>query len=174
MIIDFITPGDPIAQPRPRAKVEKFGWGRTAKFFARIYDCEKDDPVIEYKKAVASSAIEKLGKDMEPLTCPIGVDIEFVMPRPKSLIWVKKPMPRCPCRDVPDIDNLAKAVLDALSKLVWRDDRQIFFLRVYKWYAAGDETPHTRVKIKTTTEEVEDEQRPDQTAGVEGSKGSAP
>ena len=35
----------------------------------------------------------------------------------------------------PDLDNVAKAVLDALNGLAWLDDRQVVYLYTYKVYA---------------------------------------
>jgi Holliday junction resolvase RusA-like endonuclease len=47
----------------------------------------------------------------------------------------------------PDLDNLVKAVLDALNGLAWRDDAQIHTLHISKVVAAGDEQPHVQVRI---------------------------
>ena len=44
----------------------------------------------------------------------------------------------------PDIDNLTKAMLDALNGIAWYDDAQITMLHVSKSYA---ETPHIMIAI---------------------------
>ena len=44
-----------------------------------------------------------------------------------------------------DVDNIAKAVLDALNGVCYLDDRQVVDLTVSKWYA---EKPHIKVSIK--------------------------
>ena len=44
----------------------------------------------------------------------------------------------------PDLDNMAKAVLDALNGLAYIDDSQIYSLTLYKTYS---EQPGTYLKI---------------------------
>ena len=45
----------------------------------------------------------------------------------------------------PDVDNVAKSILDALNGIVYLDDKQIIELNIEKIYA---ETSWTEVKIK--------------------------
>ena len=47
----------------------------------------------------------------------------------------------------PDLDNLAKAVLDSLAGLAWVDDSQVVILGLAKRIARGDEKPCTAVTI---------------------------
>lgn len=56
-------------------------------------------------------------------------------------------MPREPHTIKPDADNLAKSVLDALSGLLFHDDKQVASLVVTKQIAAGDEQPHVVVRV---------------------------
>lgn len=85
-----------------------------------------------------------------PLEGPLGLDLAFILPLPKSalkgqhqiiqrggfLYHTKKP----------DNDNLTKHVMDALSRSgrFWRDDRQVCALTVVKLYGL---TPETQVRI---------------------------
>lgn len=62
-----------------------------------------------------------------PLEGPIGVGIIFYLPRPKK---PKYSQPGCR----PDLDNFAKAVLDAANGIVFQDDGQVVDLVVYKRY----------------------------------------
>lgn len=68
---------------------------------------------------------------------PLSVDIRFVMPRPKSLpkTRVTKHVKR------PDIDKLARAVLDGLTNVVFADDSAVWALGARKRYAELGETP---------------------------------
>ncbi len=147
MIIDFLVPGIPIPWPRPQARVI---WLGPKKPIASIY--EPNDPnFIAYKQAIANAAfLAMTNHACETLTTPVGIVVDFVFPRTKTLTWKKKAMPRVPYIDVPDLDNLEKVCLDAMTKIVWRDDRQVVACLKFKWYAAGDESPHTRIKICTT------------------------
>ncbi|MBQ2175307.1 MAG: RusA family crossover junction endodeoxyribonuclease, partial [Alphaproteobacteria bacterium] len=38
----------------------------------------------------------------------------------------------------PDLDNLTKALLDALNDIAWHDDAQIVDLQIRKEYTTGD------------------------------------
>jgi crossover junction endodeoxyribonuclease RusA len=69
---------------------------------------------------------------------PASVELNFVMPRPASA--PKKKTPAAVKR--PDIDKLARAVLDALSSAgMWKDDSQVTHLVVSKRIAFVDERP---------------------------------
>jgi Holliday junction resolvase RusA-like endonuclease len=70
---------------------------------------------------------------------PVSLVLVCSMPRPKYIkkdaIWHTKK---------PDIDNLAKAVMDALNGIVWKDDSQICELSAVKIY---DVTPGIQLEV---------------------------
>lgn len=131
MAITFSVPGDPVPQPRPRVS--------TAGGFGRAY-VPKQHPVHAYRQAVAAAArAAGLTQTGEPL----NVVIDCVFERPKSHLTkagVKATAPRLPR---PDVDNLGKAVLDALQD-VMGDDTHVSRLVVEKSY--GQEA-RTTVRI---------------------------
>lgn len=53
-----------------------------------------------------------------------------------------------PCKK-PDIDNIAKVILDSLNDIAYHDDTQVVSLCVVKKYA---ETPRVEVEIQTLLE----------------------
>lgn len=73
----------------------------------------------------------------------VAVQIEFVMPRPAGA--PKRSTP--PATKRPDIDKLARAVLDALSGVVWRDDSLIVDLHQTKRIAEIGETPGAHIRV---------------------------
>lgn len=78
------------------------------------------------------------------MTGPCFAAMTFILPRPKRL----KSGPRQPHAAKPDIDNLAKAVLDALNHVgVWGDDAQVSQAMLCKRYAASDERPGAEITI---------------------------
>ncbi|PXY17365.1 hypothetical protein BA062_37760 [Prauserella flavalba] len=89
-----------------------------------------------------------------PLAGPLAVTIQFVMPRPKSHYRtgrnaerLRDNAPRLPAGK-PDIDKLARAVLDAIgSAHVWQDDAQVVNLHATKIYQALDEKPGAWIEI---------------------------
>lgn len=135
-MIEFIVPAIPVAQPRPRAMA--FGG------HARVFQPKKH-PIADFKASVRLAA--SCAFTGAPLQGPLRVDVTFVFPRTKGEIWKRRPMPRIPHAKKPDRDNCDKAVLDALSGLIWADDCQVCAGEIQKWIAAGDEQPHVAVKI---------------------------
>ncbi len=130
-MITFTVPGEPVPQPRQRFTV--------VAGFPKPYKDEKH-PVHAFRQAVALSAtIAGLKKRSEPM----NVCIVAVFRRPASHVTakgiVKATAPRVPR---PDVDNLAKAVLDALGDFF--DDTLVESLQVSKSY--GD-VAHTKVVI---------------------------
>lgn len=62
---------------------------------------------------------------------PVSVHIDFVLPRPKSL---PKKIPDWWHIKKPDVDKLTRAVLDALTGVVFRDDSQVVEVLARKSY----------------------------------------
>jgi Holliday junction resolvase RusA-like endonuclease len=130
-MISFTVPGEPVPQPRQRFSV--------VAGFPKPYKDEKH-PVHAYRQAVALAAkLAGLGQ----ITEPIQVCVVSVFERPKSHTTgrgvVKATAPRVPR---PDVDNLAKAVLDALGDFF--NDKLVESLQVSKSY--GD-VAYTKVTI---------------------------
>lgn len=134
-MIEFTVMGVPVAQPRARATARGG--------YARVYNPR--GPVDTYKACVRLAARAAFAG--QPIEGPVVVDMTLVFPRPKNRVWKKKPMPREWHTGKPDSDNSAKSVCDAVTGVVWRDDAQVAVLVVHKYVAAGNEQPHTVVKI---------------------------
>ena len=64
---------------------------------------------------------------------PIKLEVDFYLPRPKSVPKKDRPEPIVP----PDLDKLLRAVGDAVgqSGLIWGDDSQIVEIAARKHYA---------------------------------------
>ena len=128
------VPGAPVAQPRH--KVTRTG---------RVY-IKKDHPIHAYKEAIKKEASQGIAT---PLEGAIKVAIEFYMPRPTAKTWKRKAMPPYWHEKKPDIDNLAKAVLDSLSGVAFKDDSQVSSLSCEKRVGKGTSEPVTIVTIST-------------------------
>ena len=154
LVIEFIVPAVPVAQPRQRHRHVKTKAGKefvqnyTPKTIGKGAD-RKPHPVAVFKASVCQSF--QAVYQGAPLDGPLRVSLVFVMPRLSSMVWKTKPMPRAPYLiERNDFDNLAKSTCDALNKLAWRDDGQIVIAHIERWYAAGDEQPHVEVRIERT------------------------
>jgi Holliday junction resolvase RusA-like endonuclease len=132
MAITFSVPGDPVPQPRPRVS--------TRGGFARAYVPAKH-PVHEYRTQIAAAARDA---GLEETGEPLSVVIDAVFARPKSHLRKSGVKPDAPKLPRPDVDNLAKAVLDALQDVVG-DDTNVARLVVEKSY--GTEA-RTTVRIR--------------------------
>lgn len=139
MFATFTVPGEPVAQPRVKA-VHRGG-------YTRVYTPAKAKP---YKDAIRMVALGHWRNP--PCSGAVVVRIDFLFSRPKSITWKRRAMPRRPHIKKPDLDNLAKAVLDALNGLVFFDDSQVVRLVLNKGYAAGGEEPHTLITITEVTD----------------------
>lgn len=135
--IVFTIPGSPVAQPRPRATVRA---GHAA-----VYEAKKTHPIHAFKALAKLTASQS--HRGAPLSGPIRVDAVFVFPRPQSMIWKTRPMPRERHAKKPDRDNCDKALLDSLKGIIFADDCQACAGTIEKWIAAGNEQPHVLVTV---------------------------
>lgn len=131
----FVVKGIPVAKGRPR--VARFKSGS-----ARMYTPRTTATYENLIKIKAQDVFK------HPLRGPISLCIHFLMPRPKRLIWKTKPMFAVPMETRPDIDNLAKSIMDALNGVAFHDDSQIAVLHVTKMYHAGDGEPLTEIEVE--------------------------
>ena len=126
--LTITIPITPTPWQRPKTRVVK-GW-------VQHYEPAKTK---NYEKAIAdyykqSSRGFKFDKDQAVI-----VNMVFGMPIPKSAPKVKQVnMCKGNIRHTkrPDVDNLVKAVLDALNGVAWEDDSQIVRLSASKEYSS--------------------------------------
>jgi Holliday junction resolvase RusA-like endonuclease len=105
------------------------------KFAARVYDAGTAEG---WKSSVAVAAQPHIPQ--QPLHQPLWVSLAFRLSRPKSHFTKRGALtssaPSHPTNKK-DCDNLAKAVLDALTQVgVWQDDGQVVTLVISKIYSA--------------------------------------
>lgn len=128
MALTFSVDGDPVPQPRPRVTARGG--------FAHAYVPAKH-PVHAYRLAIATAArAAGAGVHGDPVT----VELDFVWARPKSHLLKTCLRPSAPALPRIDIDNAAKAVLDALNGVAWEDDAQVRRLVVEKSYGPQGRT----------------------------------
>lgn len=142
LIATAFVHGEPKAQPRPKAFARN---GR-----AGIYD---PGTAEGWKGAIAAALRSHAGK-LNPDA--LRVDLTFFFPRPKSHFGTgknaSKLKPSAPVWHLkkPDVDNLEKAVFDALSEKsgigLWKDDTQIIDSRSKKRWA-DDTSPGMQIDV---------------------------
>ena len=136
MILEYLVIGTPKPQGRPRFFRNKAGYMGT-------YSPKSDWFNIVYAETLKQKQF--LENSSEKLKGALSVELYFYLPIPKStskkqrekMFYVTKK---------PDIDNLAKAVLDAINYTnLWEDDSNIASLKAVKAYS---DNPSCRIRIQ--------------------------
>lgn len=107
--------------------------------FPRVFS---DNSALKgWEKTVRVSAMVKKAK---PIEGPIEIRLSFFLPRPKAHFGTGrnagKVKPSAPKNHTskPDVDKLARAVLDGLTGTAWGDDAQVETITATKQYAEQD------------------------------------
>jgi Holliday junction resolvase RusA-like endonuclease len=136
-LIKFTIPGEPCAQGRPRFS--------TIGGYVKAIDPAKSRNQKAFVKYLATTAAKQQGWTYTDLPLYVEIIAYMGIPKSKPKKWrtaairgQERPTKK------PDVDNLFKLVTDALSGVIYADDKQIVSCRVQKWYS---EEPRTEVKI---------------------------
>ena len=123
--IYFVVPGAPYGKGRPRAS-SRGG-------FVRLYT---PAATVAYEGEIARLA-EIARADWPVMATPMSLRVIAHHPIPVS--WPKKKQQAALAGDLipgkPDLDNVAKAVLDALNGVIYEDDKQVIRLVAEKKYS---------------------------------------
>lgn len=126
-VVNFSVDCKPIPKARPRF--------RKVKNFIQTYTPKT---TMDFEDTIRARAIQAMGSS-QPLEGPISAFIRVRLPVPQSysknrtkgcLEGLEKPIKR------PDTDNYAKAVLDAMNGVLYKDDSQVVSLHAKKVYDA--------------------------------------
>lgn len=121
--------GEPVPQGSTRAYVPKSG-----KMAGRPIITTTAKGLPAWRTIVQLSA-QQFAEPRFPLEGPVALELRFFLPRPKS-----EPKRRATFPDRrPDCDKLVRAVLDALTHIVYRDDAQVVHVHAWKFWA---DDPH--------------------------------
>jgi Holliday junction resolvase RusA-like endonuclease len=127
-MLQFHIDAEPV--PKGRPKFSQVGG------FMRAYTPKKTS---DYESIVRATAQQAMGPT-DLLETAVGVYLYIRLPIPQShskkrkeacLSGQEKPIKK------PDIDNLAKSILDGMNGVIWKDDSQIVSLHVTKVYSSG-------------------------------------
>ena len=144
--IKFFAAGIPTPQGSKRAITNKHTGSAALVESSNKNKCWR--AVVSYTAAQAMRAAKQAVQ-----TGPVMVDLAFWFPRPrghfgtgKNAGTVKPSAPGEP-QTPPDLDKLIRSVCDALSGIVYKDDRQICSIRAHKSYVLHGQPPGVEVKI---------------------------
>ena len=136
--LTFTVPGVPVAKGRPRVT-------RAGKF-VRTYTPSE---TVDFENRVRFAA-QQAGA--VPLTGPVAVEILARFPM-KGQPRKRVPRPEAWKPTKPDLDNVAKAVLDGLEGICFASDAQVVDLRAQKVHAAQGEAAETVVTVQPARED---------------------
>jgi len=129
--VQFTILGTPIAQPRAR-----FGPGGWA--------YNPSGPIDDFRRKIAEAG-KHSGSFFDG---PVTLHICAWFPLTKREQQRKSPYPiRMHCKR-PDIDNVAKAVMDALNGICWKDDGQVCRLVATKHICPSSDPRGARVSVQ--------------------------
>lgn len=131
--VEFFVPG----RPAPQGSKRHVGHGIMV---------ESSREVGPWRERVALAAHTAMAGS-ELLAGPVILTLGFVLPRPKST--PKRRTPAATKR--PDVDKLARSVLDAITDTVIADDAQVTDLRATKRLAEIGESPGVKIRLHNTT-----------------------
>lgn len=140
--ITFTVPGKPVGKGRPRAAQR----GKHITLYT-------PKATVIYESTVALAASQAMaGRPL--IEGPVEALMTMVLPVPAS--WSKRKQADAMNGTVmpevkPDMDNVIKAIFDAVNGIVWNDDVQVVGLRVRKVYGA---TPCVRVSVSSYVPQV--------------------
>lgn len=136
--VRFTVPGQP--KGKARARTVRRGGGKSFSY--------TPEGTVLYENLIKTCYLQDAGHVLFNDGQPLAVSITAFYEVPKSYSKKKKQEmldgQLYPTKK-PDIDNIAKCVLDALNKLAYRDDTQVVRLHTEKHYA---EIPRVEVEIR--------------------------
>ena len=141
MLISFFVPGQPAAQGSMHAMQHR----TTGKVIVMAANSKKLRP---WRSDVAGFA---QAEGVRPALGPVHVSIEFYLQRPKAHFLRDKLRATAPVEvdKKPDVDKLARGILDALTGVAWIDDAQVSILHVSKLYTPAAHGPGARITLRT-------------------------
>jgi crossover junction endodeoxyribonuclease RusA len=133
-MLDVFVPG----RPAPQGSKRNLGNRRM------VESCEGVASWRVDVRASVLAAMQATGHSGFRARVPVAVRLEFVLPRPAATPKRRTP----PAVKRPDVDKLARAVLDALTSAgAVADDSQVVDLHPVKRLAEVDETPGCRITV---------------------------
>ncbi len=125
MELTFTVPGEPRGKGRPR--------------FSKTGHTYTDSETKAYENKITAYYRKAHGASKVPDTAFVSVDVVAYLPIPKSATQAQlagmEGKTILPSRK-PDVDNILKAVLDALNGVAYKDDARVHRTSCAKFYAA--------------------------------------
>jgi len=152
----FFVPGLPKPQPRQRQGVVYLRDGtiaknpQTGRAVIRNYTPDRSG-VKEWKRLISQSCLEIKAKQNFCYKVPVHISLTFIFPRPRHFKNIKTLAMFIVARS--DIDNLSKAVLDAMQGILIDNDNLVVSLHTKKvFFSESQNKPGVIVDIEEVLE----------------------
>jgi len=166
LLCDFWVKGKPTALARPRATLmftDAYGKRRSwqqhdttprlrKNIFIAMFTPEKQKGMRPTIPVLARQSLRRTSQNFKEIECPVVVDLAFVFaPNVSDTKKVKhdKSQNIIPHIKKPDIDNINKMVLDAMTGVVFKDDTQVISQTMFKVFG-----PQSGVRIRIYEAEI--------------------
>jgi len=130
-------PGAPVAWQRSRQN----GRGRRVRFFEAPH-------VAAWRRRIRAGLVTAM-RGREMFTGPLSMSVTAIHPPLSGDRRVRRPSPFKWKATRPDVDNLAKIVMDAAQGIVFADDAQVCELIARKVHERQDGPPGVLVVVRT-------------------------
>ena len=140
--ITFRVPGQPIKKSRPKV-------GRARRNDGTEFPTVRTPAETRHWQAIVGTYAQNA--KVVPMDGPLRMSVLFVHKMTGTPLKRSK-RPWRYKETIPDVDNLAKLVMDALNGIAYRDDSQVAELRTLKIYGEQDELPGTIVTLELLEE----------------------
>lgn len=145
LIVEF----EVVGKPEPGGSKRAFHNAKTGK----THVVDDNDKVMPWRDSIVTAAMAQYNGPL--VEAPLSLEVTFRLPRPKGHFGsgkkageLKEKAPIWHTKK-PDRTKLLRALEDALTGVIWRDDTQIVSGNVIKRYAGKDERPGATVVVRT-------------------------
>ena len=134
-MISFFIPGRPVPQARPRVV---HGGKRT-------YDPKRSaDAKIAAGMYALAARLKANAALMETEAITVTLEARFAYPKGTSKA---RQIDRAPLTGRPDVENISKMVLDAMTGIIYADDSQVWSLHASKFRVVDSEEEGIHVRV---------------------------
>jgi crossover junction endodeoxyribonuclease RusA len=146
--LTFTVPGVAAKKGSTKAFIPR-GW-------KRAIITNADPKAKAWQQLVSEHATQALAKsNLQPFADgPVLLDVWFYLPRPQKFMIKKYATVDVPHTTAPDIDKLARVVIDSLTRVVYPDDSRVIDAYVHKRYCAAGELPRAVITVRAVSYEL--------------------
>lgn len=152
--LEFDVFGVPASQGSKRARPVYASKGSSRVFTGKVAQVESSEHLKPWRDDVKAAALKATGPGWQLVEGAVSLNVVFFFLRPQSHFrtgknchLLRNGAPRRYVARMPDIDKTVRGVMDALSNVVYRDDRQVVLLTALKAYA-DERRPGAHVLIQ--------------------------